>query len=111
MFEEADAALVGGRREKREGEGAMKERYWSNTYVPHLEFSHTGLDLSSTHLLYQFSRTVTRDCCRKFLQQCSRQRLHKVEVVRLIQALLEVLSYSSDVRKGRGDEVHSWYVW
>ena len=67
--------------------------------------------MSSTHLLYQLSRAVTRDCCREFLQQCSRQRLHKVEVVRLIQALLEVLSYSSDVRKGRGDEVHSWYVW
>ncbi len=34
LVEDAGAAFVGGISEKREGDGAMKERYWSKTYRP-----------------------------------------------------------------------------
>ena len=48
----------GGRRENRDGDGEMKERYWSTTWglerVNRLQIA----EYENTHLLYEFSRSV-----------------------------------------------------
>ena len=103
------ALCGGGRSENSEDDGAMKDRYWSRTYTKLCDLcTYPYPDI--THLLYQVASAITRNCGSKLLQQRSRQRLHEIEMERLVEILLEIISYALDVRKCWRYKVYGGYI-
>lgn len=104
------AGGVGGSRENNDGEGHMKDRYWSMTCEITVSIHPTIGNTTPQHLFNLIPSTRTRDFSGQLLQQSARQRLNKVEMERLVKRLVQVLCYALDVGKGRRHEVYSRYI-
>jgi hypothetical protein len=57
-------AVVGGKREKREGEGAMNDKYWSTTFVAR-QSNEVEITVG-TNLFNQIARLISSDRCGEF---------------------------------------------
>lgn len=77
----------GGRREKREGDGERKDRYWSTIYKGKVSLN-LFCDGFAPHLRNEIASAVLSYGGSKLFKEGSGQGFHEVEMKRLVKALL-----------------------